>query len=93
MCSGAKLEIGEDHKIKRTGEPTEAALKVLVEKLGCPDQALNDKALQTGERMHAETFCDYWSSNFTNIAILEFTRDRKSMSVVVRRVRKQSPLL
>ncbi len=30
-------------KILRTGEPTEAAIRVLVEKMGCPDESVNKR--------------------------------------------------
>ena len=63
------------------GEPTEAALKVLVEKLGCPDISINAANLQNPSRTNPEAFGMYWASQLRRIAILEFTRDRKSMSV------------
>lgn len=85
ICADVTLEF-HDGKIKRTGEPTEAALKVLVEKLGCPDRNLNARALQQRVRYSPEVFCEYWAADFHKLATLEFSRDRKSMSVLVRRV-------
>lgn len=84
MCSEAKLEYSVEGRVKRTGEPTEAALKVLVEKLGCPDRNLNSRALQQQMRYSAEAFCQFWESDYHKIATLEFSRERKSMSVVIR---------
>ncbi|PHJ20686.1 calcium-transporting, partial [Cystoisospora suis] len=49
LCNEAQLEIppGTDGtKFTRLGEPTEAALLVLVEKLGCSDDTLNSRFLQ-----------------------------------------------
>jgi hypothetical protein len=37
----SRLLIDDEEKFIRNGEPTEAAIRVLVEKLGCPDEAVN----------------------------------------------------
>ncbi len=37
----SRLLVDDEEKFVRNGEPTEAAIRVLVEKLGCPDEALN----------------------------------------------------
>lgn len=53
LCNEAQLEIppGTDGtKFTRLGEPTEAALLVLVEKLGCTDDTLNNRFLQCAGR-------------------------------------------
>ncbi|KAJ1654916.1 hypothetical protein IWQ61_005237 [Dispira simplex] len=67
------------------GEPTEAALKVLVEKLGTHDAAFNHRLVDytPSERVNA---CNrFVESQAERLATLEFSRDRKSMSVLVRR--------
>eukprot|EP00435_Cladocopium_sp_Y103_P053392 s466_g17.t1 len=62
---------------------TPAALLVLAEKLGCPDQELQRRFWQTPRTStDAMAFCQYWSSRIQKLATLEFTRDRKSMSVL-----------
>ena len=68
----------------RIGEPTEAALIVLAEKLGCPDDALNSRCLQKEWRAprDAMAFSNYWQRNVKRQALLEFSRDRKSMGVL-----------
>jgi Ca2+-transporting ATPase len=64
-------------KIARSGLPTEAALKVLVEKLRQYDSSsVNSDA--------AEAYGHHLTQDYTKVATLEFTRDRKSMSVVCR---------
>eukprot|EP00920_Eleutheroschizon_duboscqi_P007571 GHVT01017273.1.p1 GENE.GHVT01017273.1~~GHVT01017273.1.p1 ORF type:complete len:780 (+),score=160.49 GHVT01017273.1:126-2465(+) len=70
----------------RQGEPTEAALKVLVEKLGCPHEELNHLYFQKDFRTpdNPTPFCEFWRSAFTPVALLEFTRDRKSMGCLAR---------
>lgn len=81
-CNDARLEV-EANSYRRIGEPTEAALLVLAEKLGCPDQELQRRFWQTSRTStDAMAFCQYWSSRIQKLATLEFTRDRKSMSVL-----------
>jgi Ca2+-transporting ATPase len=85
LCNESRLTVDEsDGRFYRTGEPTEAALRVLAEKMGCPDETLNRKILQKDSRPNAlaQGFSDYWAKDFTRHALLEFTRDRKSMSVI-----------
>ncbi|EPR64156.1 sarco/endoplasmic reticulum Ca2+-ATPase [Toxoplasma gondii GAB2-2007-GAL-DOM2] len=89
LCNEARLEIApgsQGMKFTRLGEPTEAALLVLVEKLGCTDSTLNARFLQCeGRKEQAPMpFCDYWASSWNSLATLEFTRERKSMSVLCR---------
>lgn len=84
MCNESRLEVDSDGRYKRAGEPTEAALRVLVEKMGCPDSAIEGRCLQAAKRskQDAMAFSNYWQQGVTKQAVLEFTRDRKSMSVL-----------
>jgi len=63
----------------RSGEPTEAALRVLVEKMGVTGVTkASDPALMVSQ-------CNsHWESQYNKLAILEFNRDRKSMSTLCR---------
>lgn len=90
MCNDSRLDY-QDGRYARTGEPTEAAIRVLVEKLGCPDPCLKARYLQVENRARddAMAFSKYWSSSINKLAQLEFTRDRKSMSVICKE--KSSP--
>jgi len=64
----------EDGMFIRQGEPTEAALKVLVEKIGAPQGAsLGSGALPVNA---------FYESKASRSAVLEFSRGRKSMSVL-----------
>lgn len=65
------------------GEPTEAALKVLVEKLGTDDSSVNANLATLSRRDRATACNDHYESRATRLATLEFSRDRKSMSVLV----------
>ncbi|XP_076947783.1 calcium-transporting ATPase 1, endoplasmic reticulum-type-like isoform X2 [Bidens hawaiensis] len=60
------------------GMPTEAALKVLVEKMGLPSGL--DADFATGDLMGCSRT---WGKIQRRIATLEFDRDRKSMGVIV----------
>eukprot|EP01040_Poterioochromonas_malhamensis_P004158 gene4158-4451_t len=79
LCNEAKLEF-RDGVFGHVGEPTEAALKVLAEKLGLPSPQRTSQ-VSSGDVSRCS---DYWASKFLCLSILEFSRDRKSMSVLVR---------
>ena len=68
------------------GEATEAALRVLTEKLGTSDALLNaELQLKRSKPENASAVCDYYVTlRFERLATLDFDRDRKSMSVIVR---------
>jgi len=76
LCNQASIHY-EKGKYERVGEPTEAALKVLVEKLGIPGQA---KPKDPSQQCVAAN--EFWTSANPHNATLEFSRDRKSMSVL-----------
>lgn len=85
LCNESAIEY-KDGKYVRVGEPTEAALKVLVEKIGIPDDSAKHAefvSLQNSDPAKAVQFCnEYWVEQHKKLAILEFSRDRKSMSVL-----------
>eukprot|EP00871_Galdieria_phlegrea_P005691 jgi/Galph1/6122/GphlegSOOS_G4683.1 len=69
---------------EKIGEPTEVALSVLAEKSGVPDPSLN-ATRHLSSAFEKASFCrEFWSKRYEKLATLEFTRDRKSMSVLVR---------
>ncbi|KAL4881467.1 hypothetical protein BJY04DRAFT_188994 [Aspergillus karnatakaensis] len=65
------------------GEPTEGALRVLVEKIGTDDVATNSTllGLPASQKLHVSS--DYYAAQSPLKATYEFSRDRKSMSVLV----------
>ncbi|KAJ5625970.1 hypothetical protein N7510_002279 [Penicillium lagena] len=65
------------------GEPTEGALRALVEKIGTNDVGVNQKLfrLPASERLHVASA--HYESRLPLKATYEFSRDRKSMSVLV----------
>ncbi|KAL4900563.1 hypothetical protein BDW74DRAFT_161654 [Aspergillus multicolor] len=83
-CNGAA--IAHDEKtgtFSCIGEPTEGALRVLVEKIGTDDAATNDKlySLPASQKLHVSSA--HYESRLPLQATYEFSRDRKSMSVLV----------
>jgi Ca2+ transporting ATPase len=65
------------------GEPTEAALKVLAEKIGSSDPKLSTSFQSLGPSTRATAFSDYLEKKITRLLTFEFSRDRKMMSVLV----------
>ncbi|KAH7838970.1 hypothetical protein Vadar_033250 [Vaccinium darrowii] len=76
VCNDASVEQSGNHFVA-SGLPTEAALKVMVEKMGLPD------GLDFGTCSGFLGCCQTWSKLERRIATLEFDRDRKSMGVIV----------
>ena len=84
LCNESSLAFdSKNGTFSNVGEPTEGALRVLVEKIGSPEPALNQKArgLPVQERLHQAS--KYYEEQNPRQATYEFSRDRKSMSVLV----------
>nr|GEW89907.1 calcium-transporting ATPase 1, endoplasmic reticulum-type-like [Tanacetum cinerariifolium] len=73
-----------------TGLPTEAALKVLVEKMGLPAGLGSGSSAGHSDLMVCS---QEWSKTESRIATLEFDRDRKSMGVIVKSKSGRNSLL
>ncbi|BBN18941.1 P-type Ca2+ transporter type 2C [Marchantia polymorpha subsp. ruderalis] len=91
LCNEAAIAF-KGNQFRATGIPTEAALKVLVEKMGVPDARLQAKIAEERSRpqnlldntMVELGCCDFWNSRQEKLGLLEFDRLRKSMGVIVR---------
>ena len=84
LCNESSLAFDpKNGTFSNVGEPTEGALRVLVEKIGSPEPALNQQArrLPVQERLHQAS--KYYEEHNPRQATYEFSRDRKSMSVLV----------
>jgi len=73
----ARIEKSED-RFKINGEPTEAALIVLAEKIAKYENRNVDHS------KHPMGNCDYYTKNFAKVCTLDFSSDRKMMSTVVK---------
>ncbi|XP_010556614.1 PREDICTED: calcium-transporting ATPase 2, endoplasmic reticulum-type [Tarenaya hassleriana] len=86
LCNDAGIFY--DGKLFRaTGLPTEAALKVLVEKMGIPGKKRNESQQTSNHSDNGTSLklgcCEWWIRRSKKVATLEFDRIRKSMSVIV----------
>ncbi|GAB2235077.1 hypothetical protein Drorol1_Dr00004357 [Drosera rotundifolia] len=79
ICNDGRVEQSGHHFVAN-GIPTEAALKVLVEKMGLPNGLGRVFSSQNGDVLACSAA---WSKLERRIATLEFDRDRKSMGVIV----------
>jgi Ca2+ transporting ATPase len=94
LCNDANLSYDEKARVfSSIGEPTEGALRVLVEKIGTDDAATNAELfrLPPSKRLHAAS--SHYESRLPLNATYEFSRDRKSMSVLVGGEKEQKLLV
>ncbi|KAI0080572.1 calcium-transporting ATPase [Panus rudis PR-1116 ss-1] len=86
ICNDAQIVYHAEKKAyTNVGEPTEAALKVLAEKLPCPEPELAKRLNSLPPSSRANAVNEYYSSTIQRLLTFEFSRDRKMMSVLVRR--------
>ncbi|PKA63277.1 Calcium-transporting ATPase 4, endoplasmic reticulum-type [Apostasia shenzhenica] len=79
VCNDASIACSRQHYVA-TGMPTEAALKVLVEKMGLP-AGCDASSLGSAGILKC---CQWWNAATPRLATLEFDCIRKSMGVIVR---------
>ncbi|WWD16654.1 potassium/sodium efflux P-type ATPase, fungal-type [Kwoniella shandongensis] len=83
VCNDAKIAYHADtDSYTNVGEPTEAALKVLVEKLASSSDSFNTTLASLEPQFRATAVNDHYDSHIKRVLTFEFTRDRKSMSVL-----------
>jgi len=92
VCNDAGISC-QGHQFHATGIPTEAALKVLVEKVGVPDPNAGDESVIVNSGTMKLRNCDWWIQRSKRLALLEFDSIRKSMGVIVRETSGQNRLL
>ncbi|KAL1728673.1 hypothetical protein EV714DRAFT_214773 [Schizophyllum commune] len=85
ICNDAKIVYNnEKGTYANVGEPTEAALKVLAEKIGCRDGEFMKQVSSLAPSERANAVNDYFERTITRLLTFEFSRDRKMMSVLVK---------
>lgn len=101
VCNDAGI-FCNGHLFRATGLPTEAALKVLVEKMGIPDAKVRNKIYGREELLGNYMIdrstvklgcCEWWTKRSKRVATLEFDRIRKSMSVIAQEPTGRNRLL
>lgn len=83
-CNEAKIEC-KGGSYRSVGLSTEGALKVLAEKIGVRDlkvQQRLEKQRADDPEQYPEVFCQHYCELHPHVSLLEFSRDRKSMSVL-----------
>ncbi|KAF2474807.1 calcium ATPase [Lindgomyces ingoldianus] len=84
LCNDAKLSLdAKNGTYSIIGEPTEGALRVLVEKVGTPHAHINASRANVSPHDRLHFASKYYEDQATRLATYEFSRDRKSMSVLV----------
>ncbi|KAF2098661.1 calcium ATPase [Rhizodiscina lignyota] len=93
LCNEAMLSFdAKTRTYNLVGEPTEGALRVLVEKMGTPDPKYNAAKSSSPEQcVHYHS--KYYEERANVLATYEFSRDRKSMSVLVKQGDSQKLLV
>ena len=84
LCNGSQLSFDPKNlTYSNVGEPTEGALRVLVEKIGTPEPTVNQAARELPVHERLQNASKYFEEKNSLLATYEFSRDRKSMSVLV----------
>jgi len=94
LCNDSHLIYNNERRTyEKVGEGTEVALTVFAEKVGLSDQKADDLRRRS-RPLDGATFCrSYWVGQFNKRATMEFSRDRKSMSVLVEKEGKNHLLV
>ncbi|KAG8763161.1 hypothetical protein FRC11_005892 [Ceratobasidium sp. 423] len=86
LCNDARIVYNEEKDTyTNVGEPTEAALRVLVEKIGCASAEVTKSLGSLTPRSRSTVVNDYYEDQYQRVVTFEFSRDRKMMSVLVKR--------
>ncbi|KAI9686689.1 MAG: hypothetical protein M1820_010576 [Bogoriella megaspora] len=84
VCNDAHLaRDSKNGTCSNVGEPTEGALRVLAEKVGSPVASYNESRASVSRDQRLHYASKYYESRAPRLATYEFSRDRKSMSVLV----------
>lgn len=91
LCNDSSLQYNPDKgTYEKIGESTEVALRVLAEKVGLPGFDSMPSALNMLSKHERASYCNhYWEHQFKKVAVLEFSRDRKMMSVLCSRKQQE----
>jgi Ca2+ transporting ATPase len=84
LCNDAEITYDEKSKtFGLVGEATEGALRVLAEKVGTPEASVNARAAGSASQQNLSSATNYYAAQVKKLRTFEFSRDRKSMSVLV----------
>lgn len=84
LCNDSQLTFdSKNGTYNSVGEPTEGALRVLAEKIGSPEVNFNLHSTRLPRQDKMRCVTKYYEERNPRLATYEFSRDRKSMSVLV----------
>ncbi|KAH7427301.1 hypothetical protein KP509_10G038200 [Ceratopteris richardii] len=91
LCNESSVHYNSDKgAYEKIGESTEVALRVLAEKVGLPGFDSMPTALTMLSKVERTSYCNhYWEQQFNKVAMLDFSRERKMMSVLCTRKQQQ----
>ncbi|CAA0809061.1 Calcium-transporting ATPase 3- endoplasmic reticulum-type [Striga hermonthica] len=91
LCNESVIQYNpEKRSYEKIGESTEVALRVLAEKIGLPGFDSMPSAFNMLSKHERASYCNrYWEDQFKKVSVLDFTRDRKMMSVLCNRKQVQ----
>ena len=84
VCNDAKLSLDQQGRYRAIGQATEAALRVLVEKVGHHDEVEQAHIASLAPALRTNSVCTMYTDAHPRLLTLDFTRDRKMMSTLVR---------
>jgi Ca2+ transporting ATPase len=94
LCNESFLSYdSKTNSFSNIGEPTEGALRVLAEKIGTDNTALNQQRMDIPMQNRLHHASKYYEQRLPLMATYEFSRDRKSMSVLVGNGKQQKLLV
>jgi Ca2+ transporting ATPase len=94
VCNESKLSYdSKNGTFNNVGEPTEGALRVLAEKIGSRNAAYNAKRPKLKPEQKVHFISQDYEDTAPRLRTYEFSRDRKSMSVLVVNADKTKKLL
>ncbi|KAL2548822.1 Calcium-transporting ATPase 3 [Forsythia ovata] len=87
LCNESVIQYNPEKRgYEKIGESTEVALRVLAEKIGLPGFDSMPSALNMLSKHERASYCNhYWEDQFKKVSVLEFSRERKMMSVLCNR--------
>ncbi|KAF9974545.1 hypothetical protein BGZ73_002028 [Actinomortierella ambigua] len=92
LCNNSNISYNPaNDTYTNVGEPTEAALKVLVEKMGTDDVNYNSLLSSLPATKRVDACSQFYADRNKVLATLDFSRDRKSMSVLVAKANSSRP--
>ncbi|KAH7074336.1 ATPase, Ca++ transporting, ubiquitous [Auriculariales sp. MPI-PUGE-AT-0066] len=85
VCNDSKIVFQHDkNAYANVGEPTEAALRVLTEKIGCTDGEVTKSLPSLTPKERVSAVNDHYERVLPGCSRSKFSRDRKMMSVLVK---------